>query len=166
MNVASPSGHPPSHHGSGGTSAWFAVQYVHNHIPNISSHDLIRLVSSIGAETHGKYTYQSIVNATSGYLHDGSFPQGQATGNWSKYIPQVILAAKHHGHKSWISGFAFTPSDVPGTGGPNNIQKAAIATSNGLSDVGNAIGSATGGLFSGPILILVVIVIIVLVVKK
>lgn len=155
--------HPPTHHGGDHTSAWFATQYVHNHIPDITPHDLVRLVASIGAETKGKYSYQSVVNATNMYQHDKSYP---SVKNWTAHVHDVIQAAARHGQKSWVSGFAYTSKDIPGTGGPSNIQKAAIATGNGLSDVGHAIGSATGGLFSGPVMILVVIVVVVLVVKK
>lgn len=155
--------HPSTHHGGDHTSAWFATQYVHNHIPDIGAHDLIRLVASVGAETKGKYTYQSLVNATSNYQHDKSYP---SVKNWTAHVPDVIKAAVRHGHKSWVQGFSYTSKDIPGSGGPSNIQKGAIAVGNGVSGVGHAIESATGGLFSGPVLILVVIVVIVLVVKK
>lgn len=159
-------GHPP-YHGGDHTSAWFATQYIHNHIPNISPHDLVRLVASIGQETNGKYTYQSVVHAAGNYSHDGSFPN--VGTKWTAHVHDVILAAVHHGRKAWVKGFAYSSKDLPHTGGPSNLQKGAIDITPGLHDIGGAfssLGGGLGGLLKSPLLILVIIVVIVIVIKK
>lgn len=170
--LASGGGHPPLQ-ASSHTSTWFALRYVKEHVPHISVHDLIRLVASVGAETHGEYTFQSLHNAVTQYQHDGSFPsQRDHTGkDWKGYVGSVILAAKRHGHKDWVSGFGYTSKDVPGSGGPSTIQQIADSgAGNAVVNAGSAVGSAFGDLFGGIgkhlVVVLVILLIVVLVARR
>ena len=168
LSTGGGSRHPPMHNGEH-TSPWFALHYVHTHIPNISVHDLVKLVASIGQETHGKYTYEGVVNATHSYQHDKSMPDvGTA---WVGHVSDVIKAAARHGQPGLVKGFSYTGKDIPGSGGKSNLQKISDSgAANGVISATKSVGGVLGGfssLLSNPTYLLIIIVlIVVLVVKK
>lgn len=146
---------------SGGdpTSAWYTLHYIKTELPNISNHDLVQLAASIGAETKGHYTFSSVEHATAAYKAGNGFPS--TGGKWRSYVGRIIVAADKHGKKNWISGFAYSSSDIPGTGGPSTIQQAA--DSGAASSITGAF-SGIGKLFSGSNLIGILILVVILIV--
>lgn len=166
-------GHPPlvaPPSGGSPTSPWFALRYVKNAVPDISAHDLVVLVSSIGAETKGRFTFASIMHATKDYKEIGVLP-AVSNGSWHTYVGRVIHAASTHHHKNWISGFSYNSKDIGGgTGGPSNLQKvadsgAANAVVGGVKGIGSAFGDV-GKLLKSPIMLIVLVLVIVLIVSK
>lgn len=161
-------GHPPlvaPATNSAATSPWFALRYVKNAIPSISPQDLVQLVASVGAETKGHYTFQSVINATKQYEHDGTIPNSPGkpgtSGSWISHVSEVIRAAVNHGKQSWVKGFGYSSKDIPGTGGPSTIQK--VATSGAANTVVSGFGDL-GKLFSGSNFIGIILIVIILVV--
>lgn len=170
--MATAAKHPPST-SSDHTSAEHALVYVHSEIPGISSNDLVKLVASIGAETHGKYTMQTIINATNAYKNGNGI---NAPTNWRTYIGKVIQAGSRHGQKTWVAGFTDTLNDPSQGNGPTTIESGAIHVQNGIngatktvSNVASGVGNLAGGigdLFTSPVIILLVVALVVILVAK